>query len=153
MTFMPGESGPAFVDTNILVYAFEKGDSDKKRVSQRLLLELMDKDLLRLSTQVLQELFVTLTRKGVRPCRPDEAIAVLDELVAWPVAVVDYPAIRAAGSLSAEAMISFWDALIVITAARCGASVVYTEDLNAGQEIAGVHFALSSVCIRLHLWP
>jgi predicted nucleic acid-binding protein len=35
-------------------------------------------------------------------------------------------------------MLSFWDALIVVTAAKCGATVLYTEDLNHGQEILGV---------------
>ena len=60
---MTGERALSFVDTNVLVYAFDKSSSPKKRVAQRLMNELMEEDRLRVSTQVLQELFVTLTRK------------------------------------------------------------------------------------------
>jgi predicted nucleic acid-binding protein len=65
---MNAKADLAFVDTNVLVYAFEKTDSPKKRVAQRLMTELIDEDRLRVSTQVLQELFVTLTRKVSRRC-------------------------------------------------------------------------------------
>jgi predicted nucleic acid-binding protein len=55
--------------------------------------------------------------------------------------VVDYAAIRAAVGLAGQARISFWDALIVVAAARAGATVLYTEDLNDGQEILGVQIS------------
>jgi predicted nucleic acid-binding protein len=129
---------PGFVDTNVLVYAFDKSESTKKRMAQRLLHELMADDRLRVSTQVLQELFVTLTRKVRQCCSLDEALAILEDLAAWPLMTVDYAAIRSAAGLAAEARISFWDALVVVAAARTGASVLYTEDLNHGQEILGV---------------
>jgi predicted nucleic acid-binding protein len=98
----------------------------------------MEDDRLRVSTQVLQELFVTLTRKVSQRCTSDEALAVLEDLAAWPLVVVDYDAIRAAVDLSDPAELSFWDALVVVAAARSGAAVVYTEDLNDGQKILGV---------------
>ena len=135
---MTGERAVGFVDTNVLVYAFDKSTTPKKRVAQRLMSELMDEDRLRVSTQVLQELFVTLTRKVSQPCSSDEALAVLEDLAAWPLTVVDYAAIRAAVGLAGEAKLSFWDALVVVAAARSGAAVLYTEDLNDGQEILGV---------------
>jgi len=71
---MTGERPLSFVDTNELVYAFDKSDSPKKRAAQRLLNELMDQDRLRVSTQVLQELFVTLTRKVSQRCSSQEAL-------------------------------------------------------------------------------
>ena len=135
---MNAEPPPGFVDTNVLVYAFDRGASPKKAVAQRLIGELMDADRLRVSTQVLQELFVTLTRKVAQPCTSEEALAVIEDLTAWPLMVVDYPAIRAAASLVSEAKVSFWDALVVVAAARSGASILYSEDLNHGQEILGV---------------
>ncbi len=135
---MAAERAPAFVDTNVLVYAFDKSSSPKKRIAQRLMNELMDEDRLRLSTQVLQELFVTLTRKVSQPCSSEEALAVLEDLTAWPLMVVDYAAIRAAVRLSDQAKLSFWDALVVIAAIRTGSAVLYTEDLNDGQDIFGV---------------
>jgi predicted nucleic acid-binding protein len=54
---------------------------------------------------------------------------------------VDYAAIRAAGGLAHQAKLSFWDALVVVAAARTGAAVLYTEDLNDGQEILGVRIS------------
>jgi predicted nucleic acid-binding protein len=90
---------------------------------------------------VLQELFVTLTRKVSKPCTSDEALAVLEDLTAWPLMVVDYAAIRAAIDLTDRAKLSFWDALVVVAAARTGASVLFTEDLNHGQEILGVRIS------------
>ena len=135
---MTAEGAPGFVDTNVLVYAFDKGDSPKKQIAQRLLNELMQEDRLRLSTQVLQELFVTLTQKVSRPCSAETALAVLEDLAAWPLTVIDYAAIRAAVGLGRQSKLSFWDALIVVAAARSGAAVLYTEDLNDGQEILGI---------------
>jgi len=52
--------------------------------------------------------------------------------------VVDYAAIRAAVGLADQDKLSFWDALVVVAAARAGAKVLYTEGLNDGQEILGV---------------
>lgn len=135
---MTGEGGLGFVDTNVLVYAFEKGDSPRRRVAQQLMAELMDEDRLRVSTQVLQELFVTLTKKVSRPCSREEALTVVEDLAAWPLMVVDYAAIRAAIEVAGQAKLSFWDALVVVAAARTGAAVLYTEDLNDGQEILGI---------------
>ena len=138
---MPAVRNLAFVDTNVLVYAFEKSSSPKKRVAQRRLNELLEEDRLRVSTQVLQELFVTLTRKVSQPCSNDEALAVLEDLTAWPLMTIDYAAIRAAVRLASQATLSFWDALVVVAAARTGAAVLYSEDLNDGQEILGVRIS------------
>jgi predicted nucleic acid-binding protein len=135
---MTGEKPISFVDTNVLVYAFEKSRSPKKQIAQRLMNELMEEDRLRLSTQVLQELFVTLTRKVSQPCSTAEGLAALEDLSAWPLMAVDFAAMRAAVELIDQAKLSFWDALIVVASARMGATVLYTEDLNDGQEIIGV---------------
>jgi predicted nucleic acid-binding protein len=138
---MTAERAPCFVDTNVLVYAFDKSSSPKKRIAQRLMNRLMTEDTLRVSTQVLQELFVTLTRKVSQRCSSEEAQAVLEDLTAWPLMVVDYAAIRAAVELADGARLSFWDALVVVAAARAGAAVLYTEDLHDGQEILGVRIS------------
>jgi len=130
-----------FVDTNVLVYAFDKGHSPKNRTAKQLMKTLMDEDRLRVSTQVLQELFVTLTRKVKQRCSSKEALLVLQDLAVWPVEVVDYSAIRSAIGLADDARISFWDALIVVAAARAGAQILCTEDLNDGQEIFGVRIS------------
>jgi predicted nucleic acid-binding protein len=141
MISMTGERPLSFLDTNVLVYAFDKGTSPKKRIAQRLMNELMKEDRLRVSTQVLQELFITLTRKVSQPCSSAEALALLEDLTAWPLMLVDYAAIRAAIRLADQAKLSFWDALIVVAAARTGAAVLYTEDMNDGQEVLGVRIS------------
>ena len=138
---MSAERPLSFVDTSVLVYAFDKSGSPKKRAAERLMNELMEEDRLRVSTQVLQELFVTLTRKVSQPCSSDEALAVLEDLTAWPLMAVNYAAIRAAVGLARQAKLSFWDALVVVSAARTGAAVLYTEDMNNEQEILGVRIS------------
>ena len=52
-----------FVDTNILIYTFDPSQGDKHSVAARICRELLEQDRICLSTQVLQELYVTLTRK------------------------------------------------------------------------------------------
>jgi len=135
---MNAEAAPAFVDTNILVYCFQRRVSDKQAMARRVVEHLMGTGHFRASTQVMQELFVTLTRKVEQPCSMEEALGYLESVSEWPIFVVDYPAIREAGRLAGDAQISFWDALIVVAAARSGAERLYTEDLNHGQRILGV---------------
>src|SRR5579863_7830675 len=101
---MSGDLG--FVDTNVLVYAFDKIPSPKKQVARRLVAELVEQNRLRISTQILQELFVTLTRKVSIRSSIEEAMAVLEELAEWPLLLVDYSVIRAAAVLAGEARIS-----------------------------------------------
>ena len=132
------DEAPAFVDTNVLVYAFDSGDQARHRPAAQLLSRLMDEDRLRLSTQVLQEFYVTMTRKARPPWSPERAIAKLDDFAAWPVVVNDLPLVREAVLLSRDAVLSFWDALVIVAAARSGAGTLFTEDLNDGQMIRGV---------------
>ncbi len=128
----------SFVDTNVLVYALSADDKRRSPIAQRLVRELMAAQAFHTSTQVLQELYVTLTRKVRTPLRPEQALRYLDQLAVWPVVVPDYSAVRDAVELSASATLSFWDALVVVAAARSGAKRVYTEDLQDGQTILGV---------------
>lgn len=99
----------------------------------------MREDRLCLSTQVMQEVFVTLTRKaGVST---DDALADLDDLSKWPVFTVGVAAIREAALLAKRHKISFWDALLIAAASQLGAEILYSEDLSDGQMIRGVQIA------------
>lgn len=129
---------PSFVDTNVLVYALAADDAKRSPIAQTLVRGLMAAEAFQTSTQVLQELYVTLTRKVRTPMQPDQALRYLDQLAVWPVMIPDYSAIRDAVELSASAMFSFWDALVVVAAARSGAKRLYSEDLQNGQTILGV---------------
>ncbi len=128
---------PAFVDTNILVYSASTGDA-RSAVAQSLLRELMLREALRTSTQVLQEFFAVATRKIKAPLTTQQALEFLDIWSLCPVVLLDYPAIREAAKLSADRQLSFWDSLILVAARRSGAARIYTEDLQDGQTILGV---------------
>jgi len=132
----PGDT--SFVDTNVLVYAIAADDPKRAPIAQDLLRKLMLNRSLRTSTQVLQELYVTLTRKGKSPMPPESALGYIDQIAAWPVAVADFKSVRRAIELSARSMLSFRDALIVVAAERSGAKILYSEDLQAGQKLPGV---------------
>jgi predicted nucleic acid-binding protein len=135
---MNADAPLAFVDTNVLVYALAADDARRSPRAQALLRELMSAEVFRTSTQVLQELFVTLTRKIKTPLSPPQALHYLDQIAAWPITVLDYRTMRDAIELSVTATLSFWDALVVVAAARSGAKRLYTEDLQDGRTILGV---------------
>jgi len=128
----------SFVDTNVFVYALDSGRDRRAAIARDLIRRLMKTDALRTSTQVLQELFVVLTRKIQTPIDPAAALRYMDQIGAWPVSVLDYSAIRDAANVAQTARLSFWDSLILVAAARVGATRLYTEDLNHGQTIRGV---------------
>jgi len=135
---MNGGKGSAFVDTNILVYAFQQTPDWRQSTARKLVDQLVDEDRIRISTQVLQEFFVAVTRKARTAAPVKEALDHLEDFASWPLFLVDYDAIREAAMCSHHAMISFWDALLVVAASHSGAATLYTEDLNEGQEILGV---------------
>jgi predicted nucleic acid-binding protein len=128
----------AFVDTSIFVYASANDDTVRAPVAQHLLDQLMAAQTLVTSTQVLQELFVTLTRKGDRRLRTEDVLRILDRITKFQVFTVGYAAIREAAELADRDAFSFWDALILVAAARSGATRLYTEDLQHGRTMLGV---------------
>jgi predicted nucleic acid-binding protein len=129
---------PCFVDTNILVYAVESGNDPRSRAARELVQDLLDQGTLRTSTQVLQELYVTLTRKIKPPMSAADAAAYVDSWSEWPVVVPGMEDVRNAMRLSESARISYWDALVVICARLAECTKLYTEDLNHGQKVLGI---------------
>jgi predicted nucleic acid-binding protein len=90
-----------------------------------------------LSTQVLQEFYVNVTRKIAKPLPKKSARAIIDSYTAWCIDTT--PAeIATAFRNEDDARISFWDALICAAALKAGADRILSEDLNAGQKIANV---------------
>ena len=131
--------GPmTFVDTNVLVYAHDRSESRRQAVAQALLGALWRNRTGILSTQVLQEFYVVVTRKSDPPMRRVAAREIVALYGEWPIVQLDVALILAASQLEERHGLSFWDALIV-EAARCsGATVLLTEDLQSGREIGGV---------------
>ena len=127
-----------FIDTNILVYAYDSNDPAKREYAQQLLRNCISDDTAVLSAQVLSEFFTVVTKRIPNPLSTEEAEQVLDILGILPVVEVDYRLVRRAIDLHRLYGISYWDSLIVAAAHRAGCKQILTEDLNAGQSYQGV---------------
>lgn len=130
-------SGKTFVDANILVYACDLDAGVKRDIARRVLQDLWDAETGALSPQVLQEFYVGATRKIARPLSKLDARLIVNTYATWSRAIT-VSEIEVAFRIEDEAHIHFWDALIVASALRAGAVRILTEDLNAGQIIAGM---------------
>jgi len=130
--------GRAFVDTNVLVYAHDTSAGAKRTTAAALVERLWESGHGRVSIQVLQELFVNLTRKLPRPLDTDAAANVVEDIARWTLHAPDAEDVLAAIRLHERYRISFWDAMIVRSAAALGCETLLSEDLNAGQRYGGV---------------
>jgi predicted nucleic acid-binding protein len=133
-----GTSDRTFVDTNVLIYAHDVDAGRKHEIAKALLRRLWTDRSGALSTQVLQEFYVSATRKIRKPLTRPEARSVVDTYAPWCVEGIATGDIVAAFQIEDRARIGFWDALIVAVAVRSGARRVVSEDLNPGQAIAGI---------------
>jgi predicted nucleic acid-binding protein len=132
-----GTSDKTFIDSNVLIYTHDVDAGRKNEIAKGLLRDLWVARTGVLSTQVLHEFYVNVTRKIRTPLPKPAARSVVGTYVRWCVdpAITD---VDAAFRIEDEASIGFWDALIVAVAVRSGARRVLSEDLNSGQVIAGV---------------
>ena len=125
-----------FIDSNIMAYAADEADPDKRRTSQALLATLKDGQIGVVSTQVMQEFYVTAVKKlGIDPLL---AKSLLHALRNYEVVIVDAVLIEEAVDCSILNQLSFWDALVVAAAEKARCDRILTEDLNHGQVIRGV---------------
>jgi predicted nucleic acid-binding protein len=123
----------SFVDSNVLVYAHDRGQGIKHELAKALLERLWEERSGVLSTQVLQEFYVNVRRKAANPLPAREARRLVEDYLSWQVVVNDGGAILAALDVEERYGISFWDALIVHAASSAGAETLYSEDLSHGQ--------------------
>jgi predicted nucleic acid-binding protein len=125
-------SDKRFVDTNLLVYAHDLSTGRKHDKARELIESLWGDRSGVLSTQVLQELYVSL-RKAPRPLPPTEARQIVAEYLRWEIVVNTGESVLEAVDLEMRYRLSFWDALIVQAAAASGAKTLYSEDLSHDQ--------------------
>lgn len=137
---MTDENILAFIDTNILVYAFDRKEGEKHTVAAELVESLWQSKTGRLSTQVLQEFHAVVTKsKGSeRGLSLGESQEILRSFTYWPVYTIKPNDILQAIDLQGHFLLSFWDAMIVRTAEACNCRILYSEDLSNGQVIEGV---------------
>lgn len=129
---------PSFVDTNILVYAEDRNTKAKHDTARDLMIELWEKHEGVLSFQVLQEFYVTATRKLKKPLSPAKAKEIVHEYLTWTVVENTGRLLAAALDLHQSAELSFWDAMIVQAALEAGCDKLYSEELNPGQRFGSV---------------
>jgi predicted nucleic acid-binding protein len=127
-----------FFDTNILVYLFDADAEEKKEQASVLFEKEASAGRALLSTQVLQEFYVVVTRKLLVPLEPEIAEGVVRKLSLLPVIGIDSEKVLSAIGRSQRLQLSFWDALIIETALAGGAIRLFTEDLQHGQIIDGL---------------
>lgn len=128
----------SFVDTNVFVYAADESpeERDKHKIASALLSA--DPDALVISTQVLQEFYVTVTRKLRTPLPAQRAASAVRAMAKLDVVQVDVPLVLAAIDTSQTTTISLWDALVIEAARQAGCRRILTEDLSHGQVIRNV---------------
>ncbi len=129
-------SARAFVDTNVLIYLHDTTAGFKQEVAKKLMDELWRSGEGALSVQVLQEFYVNGTKKLGMPSEAAEAQ--MARLLVWAVHTPTPQDVLGAVRLHRAQQLSFWDAMIVTSAGRLGCEVVWSEDLNAEQQVAGV---------------
>jgi predicted nucleic acid-binding protein len=112
---MTRAAGKHFIDTNIFVYTFDTGASDKRRRARQIVAAALANREGVISWQVVQEFLDVATRKFEKPMSVSRAL-----------------------SLAGDTGFAFYDALIVTSAASAGCNIILTEDLQHGRRISGV---------------
>ena len=128
----------AFVDTNVLVYAVSTDDPGKQERARSIVERGFVEGCYAVSTQVLMELYVNVTRKTRIKLPPAEAFEYVHSLTEWHVVDMVPDLVLSALDLAERMRISPWDAAILEAARKAGCSLVLSEDLGAGQSYAGI---------------
>jgi predicted nucleic acid-binding protein len=135
---MSDNSAYQFVDTNILVYAHDKSAKGKHQQAKNLIQQLWNSGTGCLSVQVLQEFYVTVTQKVAQPLDTTSAARIVEDLSYWKVYAPNAQDVLGAIDLQQRYQLSFWDAMIVWSAAQLDCVTIWSEDLHPGQVYEGV---------------
>ena len=124
------------LDTNVLVYAVDSTTAN--RAKQARAIELIERVDFGLSAQVLQEFYVTVTRKIAKPLTADAALQFLERFRAFPMVSVDQALVVEGIRNSVKFQLSYFDGAILAAAEQLNASILYSEDLHHGQRYGEV---------------
>jgi predicted nucleic acid-binding protein len=130
-------SAPEFLDSNILVYAYDDTEPRKKGIARDFLRRAVLGEFVA-STQTLAELATTLLHKFSPHFRPQDVLAILDTLSPIKLVLPDGGIVRRAVEARENYGLHFYDGMIVAAAERAGCERIWSEDLNAGQKYFGV---------------
>jgi predicted nucleic acid-binding protein len=132
---MPGK---VFVDTNILIYAHDRDAGKKHTLANSLIRKIWQTENGVISTQVIQEFYINVTRKIPNPLPRTKVRALLANYFTWQVEVNGPGTILLASEIEERYALSFWDSLIVAAASQANVEKILTEDLQSGQVIEGI---------------
>ncbi len=125
-----------FLDTNILLYAYDLDAPAKRSVALSLVKQGWNSPgEIAISVQVLQEMHVNLTQRGLSPT---EATRIVRDFSSWPVVEITLGLFHQALDEQKRWKLSLWDSLILAAARASGATELITEDLNHGQNFNGL---------------
>ncbi len=128
----------AFVDTNILVYAYDITAEEKHKTAVEIITGLWETGKGIISTQVLQEFYVTVVHKIPYPIDEEKAASIIRDMLNWKLVVNDGFTILEAISIQKRYQLSFWDSLILEAAISGGANILLSEDLSHQQIIENI---------------
>ena len=130
-------SAPDFLDTNVLVYAYDASDRRKHARAQELLRKALAGEMV-ISTQVLGEFAATLLHKISPPAKPQQVIAILDALEPIRAIAPDREIVNRAVDVHAKYGMHFYDGMIVACAERAGSKRIWSEDLSDKHTYFGI---------------
>lgn len=127
-----------FLDTSVLLYAYDPSSGEKHRAARDLVLSLARSSDAAASVQVLHEFYVNAVSKIAEPLTPSAARDRLRAFSRWPLHAPLTHDVLAATTIAEDHQLSFWDAMILRSAEQLGCGVLWSEALNHGQVVAGV---------------
>ena len=126
------------VDTNVLAYAYDQSASEKHDRARSLIHQLWSGKRGCLSVQVLQEFYVAVTQKVLKPIEQEKAAEIVRDLSYWKIHAPVAEDIMGAIGLQQRYRTSFWDAMVLWSAKQVGCQELWSEDLSEGQDYDGV---------------
>jgi len=123
-----------FVDTNVLLYAFDSADAAKQQRAREWLAVCWQRRCGRLSSQVLHELYANARKRFANAISAGDARAEVRRYQQWKPWMVDQPTVETAWAVESRYQVNYWDALMVAAAQHMGCQFLLTEDLQHGQQ-------------------
>jgi predicted nucleic acid-binding protein len=130
-------SAPEFLDTSVLVWAFDSSDPRKQRIAANLVRDAVTGKVV-ISNQVLAEFAAILLHRRQPPAAPEALIRILDSLNLIRVITPDAEMVRRAVEANAECGTRLDRGMIIAAAERAGCRRIWSEDFNTGQTYFGI---------------
>lgn len=128
-----------FIDTNIILYLFDKDNNRKSEIAKSILQSALNEDCGAISYQVVQEFCNAALKKFVVPFTIDDCKYFINRFL-FPICEI-FPGIElynTALDIKQKSGYGFYDSLIIASSIQAGCNILYTEDLQHNQDISGL---------------